>query len=78
MATAILTITINDAATPAHPLTQVRDKLCLKWNYSGTGTNADKIDFIEAQLAKYLKQQYKEQLQMEAQAANEAVVIEIT
>lgn len=75
MAQATLTITLDDSSTPAHPLTVVRDKLCIKWNYSGADTNPAKLDFIELKLAEYLKQQYKEQLQMEAAALNEAVVI---
>lgn len=78
MATATLTITIDDASTPQHPLTTVRDQLCEHWNYSGSGTNADKIDFIELRLANYLKQQYKEKLLVNSLATNEAIEIVIT
>jgi len=78
MATATLNITIDDASTPSHPLTTVRDELCAHWNYSGSGTNADKIDFIELRLANYIKQQYKEKLLVNSLAANEAIVIVIT
>lgn len=75
MASASLTITVTD--TVNHPLALVRDKLLIKWNYPGNGTAQQKIDFIEAHLAKYLKQQYIEQLQMEAQALNEQADLDV-
>lgn len=75
MASATLTITITD--TVNHPLTTVRDKLLTKWNYPGGGTNQDKIDFIETHIAQYIKRQYKEQLQMESFAINEAADLDV-
>lgn len=75
MASATLTITITD--TPSHSLVQVRDRLLVKWNYSGNGTAQQKLDFIEAHIANYIKQQYKEQLQMESFAANQAADLDV-
>lgn len=84
MASASITITITD--TPNHPLATVRDKLLIKWNYlSGggigwvpTGTGPDKLDFIEAYIAKqFIKKQYIEQLQLESQASNESADVDI-
>lgn len=75
MASATLTITITD--TPSHSLVQVRDRLLIKWNYPGNGTAQQKLDFIEAHIANYIKQQYKEQLQMESFAANQAADLDV-
>lgn len=75
MASATLSITITD--TVNHSLAQVRDRLLTKWNYPGGGTAQDKLDFIEAHIAQYIKQQYKEQLQMESFAANEAADLDV-
>lgn len=75
MASAILTITITDA--PNHSLIQIRDKLLIKWNYSGNGTAQDKLNFLQTKIAKFVKEQYIEQLQMESQATNAAITIDI-
>ena len=75
MASATLTITITD--TPGHSLVQVRDRLLIKWNYPGNGTAQQKIDFIEAHLAQYIKRQYIEQLHLESQALNEQANLDV-
>lgn len=83
MASATLTVTVTDTAN--HPLTQVRDKLLIRWNYLSGGdinwnplnTNPDKLDFIEAKLARYLKTEYKAQLDAEAYAAAQAPDVDI-
>lgn len=67
MASATLSITVTDTAN--HPLATVRDKLLIKWNYPGGGTAQDKLDFIEAHIANYMKRQYLEQLDNESRAA---------
>ena len=49
-----ITITINDTN-----IADVRDRLCTRWSYSGTGTNADKVAFLKARLARFVKDEYK-------------------
>ena len=75
MASAQLTVTVTD--TVNHPLTTVRDKLLIKWNAPEGLTAPQKIDFIEAHLAEYIKRQYIEQLHMESQAANEQADLDV-
>lgn len=75
MASASITITITDA--PGHTLVQVRDRLLTKWNYTGNGTNQQKLDFIQAHIAEYIKDQYKEQIMNESNAVNAAVQIDV-
>jgi len=75
MASATLTVTVTD--TVGHPLITVRDKLLIKWNAPGGLTSQQKLDFIEAHLAGYIKRQYIEQLQMEAQSLNEQAEIDV-
>ena len=75
MASVALTVTVTD--TVNHPLAQVRDKLLIKWNAPLNLTNPQKIDFIETHLAQYIKRQYIEQLQLEAQALNEQADVDV-
>jgi hypothetical protein len=49
-----VTITINDAN-----LADVRDVLCARWGYSGDGTNASKVAFLKARIARWIKDEYK-------------------
>lgn len=84
MASAQVIITITD--TPSHSLVQIREALLIKWNYLGgggmdwtpTGTANDKLLFIQAYTAKnWFKKEYKEQLQIVSQVANEAADVDI-
>lgn len=89
MASASVTITFTDTATVT--LVQARDKLLVKWNYlSGGGvkadgtpfwvplnTNQDKLNFIQAVISRWVKQQTVEQFQIELDAANQALDVNI-
>ena len=67
MASATISVTVTD--TVNHPLAQVRDKLLIKWNAPEGLTAPQKLDFIEAHIAQYIKRQYLEQLDIESRAA---------
>lgn len=84
MASASVTITFTDTAN--HPLATVRDKLLIKWNYSGggginwvpLGTAQDKLNFIQKYTAKnWFKEQYIEVLQIESQNTNATADVDI-
>jgi len=49
-----ITITINDTN-----IADVRDRLCTRWYYQGTGTSADKVAFLKARVARFIKDEYK-------------------
>jgi hypothetical protein len=52
-----LTLTLN---TPANvPAAQVRDQLCTHFGYTGSGTNADKLDFLRLKGQNYFIDAYK-------------------
>lgn len=50
-----ITIDVNDAIAA-----DVRDSLYTYWGGNGTPTNAQKMAFLKAQIAIYIKRQYRE------------------
>ena len=50
---ATITITVNDAN-----ILDVRDTLCTRWGYSGGPTNAEKVAFLKARIALFIKDEY--------------------
>jgi hypothetical protein len=49
-----ITITINDAN-----LADVRDTLCVRWGADAGLTNAEKVTFLKARIARLIKDEYK-------------------
>lgn len=49
-----VTITIDDTN-----IVDVRDTLCVRLGYDGNGTNADKVAFLKAKIARWIKDEYK-------------------
>lgn len=61
-----ITIDIDDVN-----IADVRDTLCSRWNYSGPNSNPEKVSFLKARVAQFIKDEYKEQ------KAAEAVILSI-
>jgi len=83
MASATISVTITDTVDVS--LATGRDLLMVKWNYLGgggfgwvpLGTNQDKLNFISANWARYLKSQVNEQLNIQSHASNALLNIDI-
>lgn len=77
MAQTTISITIVDSAQA--PLADIRDTLCLQWNYPGDpADNPAKLVFLKATLITYIRQQYlmgKEAINQASVAAAQASAV---
>lgn len=70
MAQTTISITIIDS--PQAPLSDIRDTLCVQWNYPGDpADNVAKLTFLKATLMTYIRQQYL----LGKEAINQASVV---